>query len=280
MKRFSSLISHLSSLPRERHAFTLIELLVVIAIIAILAAMLLPALNQARDKAHAANCISNLKQMSQARQAYTGDYADFILPATISVKDGDQWGWYRALYAYNYLKSLCSRKSRKDGKVTYSTPLCPAGLKLEGGWDTKGAIKGYPSAGLWRPWLEDGSWNTSVGGYGRNQFMGGYYRGKAYGWTCPGLRITGCRVPSVKWDFFDCLYYSIQASGWGEKYGTAYNYIPWGVHGGQSINVVHLDGHASTFQGGISYNAVLPSGHTVWNYYVEVPPRNPSGTYW
>ncbi len=58
----------------KKQAFTLIELLVVIAIIAILAAILFPVFAQAREKARAITCISNLKQIGLALHMYDQDY--------------------------------------------------------------------------------------------------------------------------------------------------------------------------------------------------------------
>jgi len=62
----------------SKKGFTLIELLVVIAIIAILAAILFPVFAQAREKARAIKCVSNLKQMGLAFVMYKQDYDEHV----------------------------------------------------------------------------------------------------------------------------------------------------------------------------------------------------------
>ncbi len=63
---------------QRKNGFTLIELLVVIAIIAILAAILFPVFAQAREKARAISCLSNIKQITLAGMMYAQDYDETL----------------------------------------------------------------------------------------------------------------------------------------------------------------------------------------------------------
>ena len=110
-------VSHYNANGLSRRGFTLIELLVVVAIISILAAMLLPALQQAREKARQIKCMSNLKQIGIAMMFYIQEQ-DGYLPFTES--GSERWIKATGLYQYLDLK-LADETSGNPSIVTCPT---------------------------------------------------------------------------------------------------------------------------------------------------------------
>ena len=142
-----------------------------IAMIAILAAMLLPALQQARERGKATNCVNNLKTLGNIMTFYTGDNKGWMPYTIAGGRSYIQRYWTDALVKGNYISSphgtqFCIKQTTYTSKwhsMIFQPLGCPS---AQGRWVDGSSIGG---------WGDAADWNGYGGGcsdYGVNYWAG------------------------------------------------------------------------------------------------------------
>ena len=196
---------------RQCGTFTLIELLVVTAIIAILASLLLPALNSMKKKAQSVSCSTNLKQIGQFIDAYTGDYGN----------------------ATNSWVTLVTDAFRIRKVATYYIPA--------------NSILGCPTQSPVRPNKEGYAANNIPYGLSNASQVFAWNPGGTEASVKPGQKISWVRIPSK---VMGCLDSRSSNTGSPRSHGrfeiSQQQHVS--LRHSRKANIVYLDGHAG--QGG------------------------------
>ena len=242
---------------KTQKAFTLIELLVVIAIIAILAAILFPVFAQAREKARAISCLSNLKQLGTGAMMYSQDYDEAVLPAWEGYTP-DQYGFgTTGIYTGNGPGKGNPAEWRRNWEYiiqpyvkNQAMLVCPDQGRI--GQDT----------GTWRSQDWESLRGGNIVGYGINDLMSNWG-------TDPVISLAGFSRPADTVFFADAVGVSNTAAfiknpdGYKQDYnpsaatdiffpaariwGAGDNSMPVARHAG-FCNVAYFDGHAKAIK--------------------------------
>ena len=204
-------------LPSNNNGFTLIELLVVVAIIALLMGILLPSLSRARRQAKKISCISNMRQMGVALQAYLMENENRLPPSSCYLSDPNRY-WLKILTVYTGEKLLlrCASDKAKDF-IDWDLPLDE-----------------QPEDSRWSSFALNGLLDPRCS-YNRGRYN----------------NVINIRRPAY------CIYVSESPSSWTkydhihpETWGSldqAKGQIPWNRHNGTS-NYLFVDGHAENLK--------------------------------
>ena len=119
----------------SRSGFTIIELLTVIAICAVLLALLLPAIQQVRERARILQCQNNIRNLGQACHVFHETYGYFprntIRPRGTTPVDGEPrgnlWNWHSGTYE-TWLREIVAFVEQPGVRVQDAVPIfgCPA----------------------------------------------------------------------------------------------------------------------------------------------------------